>query len=514
MSETAPNPIDTSGDLTLENARLRAENARLKLLVDKFQKMVFGRKTERELGENPAQLQLDAIMEEMARLEAQIAANEKAVETVDRRATVAKKPRRNLEGMIPEDLQRVEVVHDISEEDKIDLGSGLPMKKIGEDRVEKLAWKPGECFVKVHVYPKYVAPENPSQGIVRAAAPDFAIPGGSYDESFLAMLAMEKLAKHVPLYRIEEQLHYQGIEVGRQTLSRLYIASGEALSPLMPLLKKLILDTGVIFTDDTPVDLQVKGTNKLKQGRMWLYTASVDGKPVRYYEFTIDRCKKRPLEFLADYRGFIHADAYKGYDDLFKKEGVFECACWMHIRRKFFEAGDGPPELRQFFLESIRQMYRWERIASWFNDETILAVRKKHVEPLIDAMLERAKAVLLDGMLLPSSAFAKAIGYMLNLGGAVKTFLRDARLKPDNGESERALRPLAIGRKNWLFVGSPAGGDATGTLLSLVQTCRAIGAAPYEYLEDVLTRIQGHPAKRLAELLPHNWLRAKQNVLA
>jgi hypothetical protein len=145
---------------------------------------------------------------------------------------------------------------------------------------------------------------------------------------------------------------------------------------------------------------------------------------------------------------------------------------------------------------------------------TVLAVRQKHEAPLVEAILARGREALTKNEILPSSEFAKAIAYMLNLGDAVKTFLSDPRLKPDNGESERALRPVAIGRKNWLFAGCKAGGDATGTLLSLVQTCRVIGADPFEYLEDVLGRIQGHPASRVAELLPHHWLEAREKAKA
>ncbi len=508
MDEAATNPTVPREEYDRVVGILEAEIRLLNLKLKKLQAQLYGRKSEREVGVDSAQLQMDAILLEVARLEAAMAAAHSA-ETVARRATVAAKPRRGLEGLIPEDLPRVEVVHDIADDDKVDLVSGLPMKKIGEDRVEKLAWKPGECFVRVHVYPKYAAPANPSQGVVRAPAPDFAIPGGSYDETFLAMLITEKLARHVPLYRIEEQLRMMGVEVGRQTLSRLYIAAAEVLNPLLAGLKAEILSRGILFTDDTPVDLQVKGTSKLKQGRMWVYVAGGDGPPLRYYEFTPDRCKKRPREFLGNYRGYIHADAYKGYDDLFLRPGVFECACWMHIRRKFFEAEDASPDLRRFFLEAIRKLYQWERIAGRFKPETILKVRQKHLAPLIEGMLARARDALARNEVLPKSAFAGAIGYLLNLGEAVRTFLQDPRLRPDNGLSERSVRPVALGRKNWLFAGCKAGGDATGTLLSLVQTCRAIGADPYDYLADVLARIQGHPASRVAELLPHRWLAAR-----
>lgn len=494
-----------------EILRLREEVATLKLLIAKLQHLLYGRKSERLTDEDAGQMVMADLLAEVDILNQQLAANEE--ELIQRQATTARKPRRNLEGMIPEDLPRVEIVHDLPEEQKV-AADGQPLKRIGEDRVEKLAYKPGECFVKVHVYPKYASPENPLLGVVRAPAPDFAIPGGCYDESFLAMIVFDKVAMHLPLYRIAERLRMADIEVSRQTLSRLYIASAEALVPLMTALKAEILARGVIFTDDTPVSLLEKGAGKTITGRMWVYVAGGAGPPLRIFEFTRDRRKRRPLEFLGEYQGFIHADAYKGYDDLFSRPGVIECACWMHIRRKFYEAHDAPPGLRRFFIEAIGKLYRWERAAKRCRPETVLAVRQKHEAPLIEGILARAREALLKGEVLPSSEFAKAISYLLNLGDAVKTFLADPRLKPDNGASERALRPVAIGRKNWLFAGCKAGGDATGILLSLVQTCRAIGADPFEYLEDVLTRIQGHPASRVAELLPHRWLEAREKAAA
>jgi transposase len=509
---------DSMDDLNSENLRLRAENAtikaevaNLKMLLAKFQQMLFGRKSERLTDEDAGQMVMADMLAEVDRLSQQIAANEE--ELIQRKASAVRKPRRNLAGMIPEDLPRVEVVHDLPEEKKVD-DDGQALKRIGEDRVEKLAFKPGECFVKVHVYPKYASPENPLLGVMRASAPDFAIPGGCYDESFLAMAVFEKVAMHLPLYRIEERLRMMGVEVSRQTLSRLYIAAAEVLNPLMPALKAEILARGVIYTDDTPVSMLEKGAGKTITGRMWVYVAGGPGSPLRIFEFTRDRCKKRPKEFLGEYRGFIHADAYKGYDALFRTPGVTECACWMHIRRKFFEAKDAPPVLRSWFLDAIGKIYRWERAARRCLPETVLAVRQKHEAPLVEAILARGREALAKVEVLPSSEFAKAIAYMLNLGDAVKTFLSDPRLKPDNGESERALRPVAIGRKNWLFAGCKAGGDATGTLLSLVQTCRAIDVDPFEYLEDVLGRIQGHPASRVAELLPHHWLEAKLKAKA
>lgn len=247
---------------------------------------------------------------------------------------------------------------------------------------------------------------------------------------------------------------------------------------------------------------------------MWVYIGGGKSPPYRVFEFTIDRSQKRPQSFLGGFLGYIHADAYKGYDKLFERDGVYECGCWMHVRRKFVDATDAPPALRDEVLRSIRNLYLYERFIwkSGSDDMTeeerhtlALHIRKTKISPLIDGLFERTRQAVLKREILPGSAFDKAIGYMHNLGDALKTFIGNPYLRPDNGESERAIRPLAIGRKNWLFAGSEKGGDATGILLSLVQTCRAMNVEPLAYLTDVLKRISSHPASLLHELLPDNW---------
>jgi hypothetical protein len=300
-------------------------------------------------------------------------------------------------------------------------------------------------------------------------------------------------------------MHHAGIEICRQTLSRLYIRAAEVLRPLYDLLKQETLKRGIIFTDDTPVQLQVKGKGKTITGRMWVYVAGGQGPPYRIFEFTVDRRGTRPKEFLAGFTGYIHADAFQGYDNLFANPEIHECACWMHVRRKFVEAEDAPVALRQEVLRSIRHLYRYESLAAGREPDVVLRLRREKIAPLIDRIFTRTAQALSTREVLPASGFAAAIGYMHNLGGALRTFLQHPDLKPDNGASERALRPLTIGRKNWLFAGSKSGGDATGVLLSLIQSCRVLDIDPFEYLTDVLRRINGHCASRLHELLPHNW---------
>jgi transposase len=519
MLTSASQPAAGLAEALAEKDRLLAEKeteiTRLRDRIRLLEKALFGPRSER-LIQDPADQQVFAdLLKEVEELNREL---ERAGEQLaPPRPTPPPAPtrhplRRNLDGLIPEGLREERIEIDLPAEEKISLETGEPLVRIGEEVTRKLAVKPPEYYVKCFVRPRYADPAAPQHGVAAAPAPDFAIPGGNFDESFIADVVVNKTAMHLPLYRQEERLHSLGIEISRQTLCRQYLAAAEVLRPLYLQMKALLIARGVIFTDDTPVALQVKGHGKTVTGRMWVYVAGGVGPPLRVFEFTVDRCKKRPKEFLKGYKGYIHADAYKGYDDLFTQEGVFECGCWMHVRRKFREAVDAPKDLRESVLRAIRNIFRYDKFARRHptgGDELVLAVRREKIAPLIDWLFARTARALLDGEVLPRSAFAAAIGYMHNLGGALRTFLGDARLRPDNGESERALRPLAIGRKNWLFAGSKGGGDATGILLSLVQTCRVMDIDPFVYIEDVLRRINGHPAHRLDELLPGNWHKAE-----
>ncbi len=495
-------------ELGERNTKIAALEQRVRLL----ERMLFGPRSERMVaGQTDGQGVFEELLKEVDELNRQLEQEQQAEAAAAPAPAAAKKrkPRRSLEDLIPDDLPQEQIVVDIPEEDKVCLETGDPLVRIGEDTVKKLAFKPGSYYVKVFVYPKYASRTNPAQGVLQAAALDGALPGGVFDESFMASIILDKCGLHLPLYRQEERLHNLGIEISRQTLCHLYMRGAEVLRPIYEAMKKEILSRGVIFTDDTPVQLLVKGEGKTVQGRMWVYVAGGAGPPYRVFEFTVDRSKKRPKEFLGKFKGYIHADAYKGYDDLFTQEDVVECGCWMHVRRKFKEAEDAPPELRHLILLLIRGLYRYERVIRKKADDQILTVRRERIAPLIERIFSVAAEAIRDGAVLPQSNFAKAVGYMQSLGAALKVFLDDARLKPDNGESERAIRPLAIGRKNWLFAGSKSGGDATGILLSLVQSCRAIDVEPFEYLDDVLRRVNGHMASRVHELLPHNWQAAR-----
>lgn len=516
MKTERNNKTIAAAEVLVEKDRILAEKdleiERLKQRIRILEKALFGPRSERII-ESDEQLVFDEMLRELDELSAALdkESSEPAAPCVDpRSASRGRRPRRNLQDLIPETLPREDVVVDLPEADRICPVTGEPMTAVGREVVEKLAYRRGQYVVKRYIYIKYASLDEPLSGVVQAPAPDFAIPGGIYDESFLASIVYDKCAMHLPLYRQAERLAAMGIEISRQTLSHLYMRTAEVLLPVYEAMKQEILSRGVIFTDDTPVKLQVKGRGKTVTGRMWVYVGGGTGPPYRVFEFTADRSKHRPKEFLKEFRGYIHADAYKGYDDLFRRDGVIECGCWMHVRRKLFEATDAPAELRDEVLRLIRMIYRYERVLRGKPDEVVTAVRRERTAKIIDTIFARTKKALVDGEVLPKSAFGQAIGYIHNLGDALRTFLGDARLKPDNGTSERAIRPLAIGRRNWMFAGSKRGGDATGILLSLIQSCRVLDIDPVVYIEDVLRRINGHPANHVADLLPHNWRNARE----
>jgi transposase len=480
-----------------------------------LQKALFGPKSERVVDINDeCQGEFDDLLKEAEELNADIPADESETEDVASSNTAAKKrrKRRSLQELMPADLPREEVYIDLANDKKFGK-DGLALEKIGEDRVEKLAYKPGHWYVKVFVYPKYANPDDALDGVKRAPAPDFAIPGGSFDESFYAWMVYAKYFLHLPHYRLEDEAKSIGFDLSRQSMSASNIKVAEVLRPLVELMKQDILSRNIAFTDETPVKMLVPGSGKTQDTYAWVYVGGGNGPPYRVFEFAPGRDGEYPQTFFKDFHGYIHADAFSGYKALFEREDVHECACWMHIRRKYYDSKDAPTKLRLGVLRKIRNIYRYERIINNLDREkqgaVILRIRREKIEPIIDELLRLTTRALADGEVMCESGFAGAISYMHNRGDALKTFLNNPWLNPDNGESERALRPVSIGRKNWLFFGSEKGGQAAATLLSLVQTCRGMKINGLEYLEDVLRRINGHPHSKLHELLPGNWKKAE-----
>jgi transposase len=288
--------------------------------------------------------------------------------------------------------------------------------------------------------------------------------------------------------------------------------SGFALKPLYEEMKRYILQSVNVFMDESPVNMQDPGKGKVHQAYMWvLVGGKATDPPYRIYNFRTDRKHINAVELLAGYTGVLHSDKYGAYEALVRNKKIIWCPCWAHIRRKFFEAESGDPEFRKWVLRKIRYLYMLERVAWSRSEEERLRIRAEKEIPIIDEITTAVKERLIQGKLLPKSKFSEALGYYCGLIPHLKNYTKHAYARLDNNVAERAVRPLAICRKNWLFVGNEDGGEVAAILLSLIQTCRAVEVNPREYLEDVMRRLMSHNANSLYELLPDQWAKARSN---
>jgi transposase len=470
-----------------------------------FKRQIFGRKSERTVSElNQEQLELTGLET------AQTAAKEQT-QTVP--AHKRRKPNRNGQDAIKldPDLPVRTTILDIPEEEKVCKETGLPLVKIGEEISHKLAHEPGSYYVKEIIRPKYASPQRPEAGIATAFLPDSILSKCQADDSLLAEIVTQKFANHMPLYRIAEQMGRDGVGISRKLLSQWVVRCGLALKPLYEVMVRFILEGENVFIDESPVKLQAK--EKCETAYMWVIVGGNSSNPAyRVYDFRKDRCHDHVIDILQGYRGGLHSDKFGAYQRLAEKKVITWYPCWSHIRRKFFEAESGDLPLRDWVVRKIRYLFMLEKVAWARSPEERLRIRQEKEAPIIDELIEKIKNRLTQGRLLPKSKFREALGYFCGLIPYLKNYTKHAFARLDNNVAERAIRPLAIGRKNWLFFGSEDGGEAGAILLSFVQTCRGLGINPREYLEDIFRRLMGHNAQKLEELLPDQWLLAKQKA--
>lgn len=465
-----------------------------------LKRQIFGKKSERIIDANPEQLKFDGFEgENSQKTEMQkIPAHERKKRSSTGEDTIK----------LPDDLPIETTVIDIPEEEKICQETGGSLQKIGEEVSHKLAYRPGSYFLKKIIRPKYAHPEQEEKGVITAPMPESLLPKCRADESLLADIITKKFVDHLPLYRIAEALSRDGITISRRLLSQWVIAVGMALKPLYDVMKEKILTGNRLHIDESPVD--IFDSPKMSQGYMWVLVGGEGADPpYRFYDFYEDRKHEHAAEILSSYAGIIHSDKYGAYETYIRKNGNVWCPCWAHIRRKFYEAEMGDAPLRAWVLEQIQQLFALEEEAWTLPPAERLKLRQTKEVPIIDDLVDRIKKRLTTGIILPKSKFKEALGYFCSLIPYLKNYTEHASARLDNNPAERAIRPLAIGRKNWLFVGSLDSGKAAATLLSLVQTCRTLNINPRIYLEDVCRRIMGHNARMLYELLPDEWLRGQ-----
>lgn len=492
----------TLEQLQSEMQLLRNENSYLKEQLEWFRRQIFGQRSEKNVGGSDER---QFIFNGFENLPPSKQTKQK-VEAHER-----KKPSRDGQDKItlPTDLPVERRVLDLPEEEKVCSETGEALTKIGEEVTRKLAYKPGSYFIKEIIRPKYALPKNSEEGIRTAPLPESLLTRCQADESFLADMLVKKFADHLPLYRQSEMLSREGINISRQVLCQWVLRCGLALKPLHDEMGFQVFQSGNVFIDETRLDMQDPGKGKVHQAYMWTLVGGKEkDPPYRVYNFRTGRGHSNAEDLLKGYSGVLHSDKYGAYEKLANNKQFTWCPCWSHIRRKFFEAESGDLSFREWVLRKIRYLFMFERVAWARSEEERLRIRVEKEIPIIDELIEAIKDKLINGKILPKSKLKEALGYFCGLIPHMKNYTKHAWARLDNNVAERAIRPLAIGRKNWLFVGNEIGGEAAGILLSLIQSCRAIGVNPRDYLEDVMRRLMSHNARKLHELLPDQWAKA------
>jgi len=416
------------------------------------------------------------------------------------------KPKTNGHGRrpLPEALPRERVEHDVAADERRCTKCGAELTKIGEEVSHQLDYVPASFVVREHARFKYAC-KACEETVVLAAMPDQPICKGLPGPGLLAHVLVSKYDDHLPLYRQAEIYARQGVDLDRSTLCGWVRDSATLLEPLVRVMTREVLASKVVQTDDTPVPVQDRlHPGRTRTGRLWVYRGDA-AHPYTVFDSTPTRKRDGPVAFLGDYKGHLQADAFGGYDGIYAGGKVIEVACWAHARRKFFDAQTTDEARATAALDFIGRLYAVEREAAerGLDATARCALRQEKARPVIEDFRRWLDAQVL--VALPKSPMGGAIGYTLDQWTALCRYLDDGDLAIDNNASERELRAVVIGRKNWLFAGSDAGGRRAAIAYSLIATCQRHKVNPFEYLRDVLDRVSTTPASRIRDLLPPQW---------
>ena len=400
---------------------------------------------------------------------------------------------------LPAHLPRREIRH---EPESTTCGCGCQMRRIGEDVAEKLDYEPGVFTVERHIRGKWACAQ--CKTLVQAPVDAHVIDKGIPTTGLLAQVLIAKFADHLPLYRQEAIFARAGLGIARSTLAQWVGSCGVQLQPLVDALKDEMLRHSVLHADETPVQMLKPGNGKTHRAYLWAYApgAFEDLKAV-VYDFCESRAGENARAFLGAWRGSLVCDDFAGYKAGFA-HGVTEAGCLAHARRKFFDLhASCKSQVAESALQQIGMVYEIEREVQDVAPDERQRIRQTRSRPLLDALhrwmlLTRQK--ITDG-----SATAKALDYSLKRWAALTRFVDDGRLPVDNNWIENQIRPIAIGRSNWLFAGSLRAGQRAAALMSLIRSAKLNSHDPYAYLKDVLTRLPTQRASQVSELLPHLW---------
>ena len=404
---------------------------------------------------------------------------------------------------IPDGLPEEEVVHSLPEEERLCPHDGQPMPFIRYEISKQLDYIPAQFKVIVHKRAVYACPAKHDEATLAIAPkPPQPIEKGLAAPGLLAAVLVAKFGDHLPVYRQEDIFSRHGIDIRRSTIYGWLSGAADLVAVLVALMTQRVLKSKVIHTDDTQVKLIDHDINGTVLARYWTYVGD-HAYPYTVYDFTRTRGRDGPQKFLKDYSGYLHADAYSAYDGIYLDSHgeIIEVACWAHCRRYWWKLREQDPERASYVLSIVKRLYDVEKLARDQTSEQRRELRQTQSAPL----LQELKVWLDKQRVLPKSNTGEALTYTLNQWDALNRYLEDGDLAIDNNISERSVKPIAIGRKNWLFVGSEEAGRRAGLLMSLIASCKANRVEPWHYLKDVFTRLP-LPETDLESLLPDRWL--------
>lgn len=492
--------------LELKNSNLEQENSWLK-------RQVFGGKSERVADlSNSESLQTELnLFGEPIEIPGVLDSETKSV--THKRKQPENKKNRN---PIPDSIACEEIIVEPSKEEKTCSSCGKEKVEIGREENKVLDYIPAHFVAKNYIRPKYACKCCPENGVTIAATPNRPIDKGLAESGLLTHVSVSKYVDHLPLYRQSQIFGRFGIIISRSTMNGWIDKMHQMLEPILLRMKERMIASEYIQADETTIKVLkyssgeknsklAKNLKKSHTGYLWPYT---DGENI-VFEYKAGRGRDGPVEFLQNFGGWLQTDGYAGYNEVVKKNKITHIMCWAHARRKFFDALDYDSERANQMILQIKKLYAVEReaheVCETFEERGDL--RQQKSLPIlwdIKVILDKYRAEV-----LPQSPIGKAVNYALNHWIQLSKFVENGKVEIDNNRIENKIRPVAIGRKNWLFAGSEAGAQRAALFYTLFGSCKIHGINPFEYLKDVLERINTHPASKIDELLPAEWLKLR-----
>lgn len=463
--------------------------------LDQLKKMIFGSRHERFIPSDANSPQLSLNIQAQAVADCNVV-QAKKITYVRNDVAVERKPLQHPGRMkLPESLRREEIII----EPQSDITG---CKKMGEEITEVLEYQPGELYVKKYIRNKYAKQNN--EGVVIGELPVRPIEKAMAGEGLLAQIVIDKYVDHLPLHRQMQRFERTGIKLPYSTLTDWVSGTCRLIEPLFDALKKEVLQSSYLHVDETPIKvLDRKKEGETHRGYYWVYQNSIN--KIVFFDYQEGRGREGPMEILENFQGYLQTDGYAAYDIFAKRENITLLHCMAHARRMFNEALNNDESRATHAMQEIQKLYMIERDCKGqqLSFEEIRKVRQEKSVAILETLCNWMKDQYMQ--VTPKSSIGKALAYSIERWEKLSLYTTDGMLSIDNNPVENSIRPVALGRKNYLFAGSHQAARRSGMLYSLLGTCKMHEINPYVWLKEVLARIATYPINKIQDLLPHHW---------